>query len=55
MKSELTYLLDELDNWSDDTPLIVQDLKKMINKSFKQASKDQDDIDNSMDEFGPFM
>ena len=28
--SELTYLLNELENWDNDKPIQVKDLKKMI-------------------------
>ncbi len=48
MNTELTYLLEELDNWDEDKPIQVKDLKRMINKSFKKADEDQQRIENSM-------
>lgn len=55
MKSELTYLLEELDNWDENKPIQVKDLKRMINKSFKQVTKDQQQIEDSMSEIGHDM
>ena len=53
MKTELTYLLEELDNWDEDKPIQVKDLKRMINKSFKKAAEDkQQKIEDSMFEIG---
>lgn len=37
MNTELMYLLDELDNWDENKPIQVKDLKKMIEKSFKSC------------------
>lgn len=55
MNTELTYLLEELDNWDEDKPIQVKDLKKMIDKSFKKAAKDQQQIEDSMSEIGHDM
>lgn len=55
MNTELTYLLEELDNWDEDKPIQVKDLKRMINKSFKKAAKDQQQIEDSMSEIGHDM
>lgn len=46
MLTELNYLLDELDNWDNNKPITVQDLKKMISKAFDKISKDQEIINN---------
>lgn len=37
MNLEMLYLLKELDNWDEDKPIQVKDLKRMINKSFAKA------------------
>lgn len=51
MNTELTYLLEELEfNWDNDKPIQVKDLIKMINKSFKKAAEDQQQIKDSMSE-----
>lgn len=55
MNTELTYLLEELDNWDEDKPIQVKDLKRMINKSFKQAAEHQQQIEDSMSEIGHDM
>ncbi len=56
MKTELTYLLEELENnWDRAQPIQVKDLIKMINKSFEHASKDQQIIEDSMNEIGHDM
>ena len=55
MKTELTYLLEELDSWDNDKPIQVKDLKRMIEKSFNQAAKDEQEIEASMNEIGHNM
>lgn len=55
MNTELTYLLEELDNWDEDKPIQVKDLKRMINKSFKKAAEDEQQIEDSMSEIGHDM
>ena len=55
MKSELTYLLEELSNWNNDKPIQVKDLERMIEKSFEQAAKDEKQIQDSMNEIGHDM
>jgi len=55
MNTELTYLLEELDNWNEDKPIQVKDLKRMINKSFKKAKEHQQQIEDSMSEIGHDM
>jgi len=55
MKSELTYLLEELELLTDDEFIQVKDLIKIINKSFKTAERDQEQIENSMSEIGHDM
>ena len=55
MKSKLTYLLEELDNWDKDKPIKVKDLKRMIEKVFIQCVKDEEAIQNSMNEIGHDM
>ena len=55
MKTELTYLLEELDNWDENKPIQIKDLKKMIEKSFKKAAEDQQQIEDSMSEIGHDM
>ena len=55
MKTELTYLFDELYNWDDDKVITVKDLKRMINKSFKAEANDENMIDESMNDFGHDM
>lgn len=55
MNTELTYLLEELDNWDENKPIQVKDLKRMINKSFERAAKDQEEIINTMNEIGHDM
>ena len=49
MKSELTYLLEELDNWGDDNVITIKSLRRMIEKSFYKAADDQQQIEDSMD------
>jgi len=49
MKTELTYLLEELDNWDENKPIQIKDLKKMIEKSFKKAAIDQQQIEDSIE------
>ena len=55
MNTELTYLLNELDNWDENKPIQVKDLKRMIKKAFKQAAKHQQQIDDSKSEIGHDM
>ena len=55
MNTELTYLLEELDNWDKDKPIQVKDLKRMIIKSFKKANEHQQQIEDSMSEIGHDM
>lgn len=55
MNSELTYLLDELDNWDDDKPVQVKDLRRMIKKSFKKQAEDEKEIEDSMNSIGHDM
>jgi len=55
MKTELTYLLEELYNWDDNKVITVKDLKGMINKAFKAEANDQNMIDESMNVLGPDM
>lgn len=55
MNTELTYLLEELDNWDEDKPIQVKDLKRMINKSFKKSAEHQQQIEDSMSEIGHDM
>lgn len=52
MNTELTYLLEELNNWDEDKLIQVKDLKRMIEESFKQASIHEQQIENSMSEIG---
>jgi hypothetical protein len=42
MKTELTYLLEELDNWGNDNVITIKSLKRMIEKSFNEAAKDEE-------------
>lgn len=55
MNTELTYLLEELDNWDENKSIQVKDLKRMIEKAFKQAAEHQQQIDDSMSEIGHDM
>ena len=55
MNTELTYLLEELDNWDENKPIQVKDLKRMINKSFRQCALDSQQIEDSMSEIGHDM
>jgi hypothetical protein len=55
MNTELTYLLEELDNWDNDKPIQVKDLKRMIEKSFAKASAHQQELEDSMNEIGHNM
>jgi hypothetical protein len=55
MNTELTYLLEELENWNNDKPIQVKDLKRMIEKSFKKAAIHQQQIEDSMSEIGHDM
>lgn len=55
MKTELSYLLEELDNWDENKPIQVKDLKRMINKSFESAYEDHQRIEDSMSEIGHDM
>ena len=56
MNTELSYLLDELKfNWDEDKPIQVKDLIKMIEKAFKKANQDQQQIEDSMSEIGHNM
>jgi hypothetical protein len=51
-QTELAYLLYELENWDEDKPIQVKNLKRMIEKSFKRKRMDEDEqnIQSSMDE-----
>lgn len=55
MNTEMAYLLDELNDWNEDNPIKVRDLKRMIEKCFIKAGKDQEEIENSMSEIGHDM
>ena len=55
MNSELTYLLEELDNWDENKPIQVKDLKKMIKKSFKKAAEHEQILEESMNVIGHDM
>lgn len=55
MNSELTYLLEELDNWDENKPILVKDLKRMIMKSFKECERHRQQIDDVMSEIGHDM
>jgi hypothetical protein len=46
MKTELTYLLEELDNWGDDNVIDIRSLKKLINKAFEKAAEDEEAIND---------
>lgn len=47
MKTELWYLLDELDNWDNSRVITIKDLREMINKSMNKAGEDAEEIENS--------
>ena len=51
MKSELSYLLEELDKVPGNTVITANMLKLMILKSHDQSSRDEDDILDSMSGF----
>ena len=55
VQTELGYLLNELENWDDDAPIQVKDLKRMIVESFNKMAKDIEDIDSSMRQIGHDM
>jgi hypothetical protein len=55
MNTELNYLLEELDNWDENKPIQVKDLKRMIEKSFRKAAKEQQQIEDSLSEIGHDM
>lgn len=55
LQTELSYLLDELENWDENKPIQVKDLKRMIIKSFKKAADDEKNIEDSMSEIGHDM
>ena len=55
INTELTYLFEELDNWDENKPIQVKDLKKMIKKSFIRMSHHQQQIEDSMSEIGHDM
>lgn len=55
VQTELSYLLDELENWDDDAPIQVKDLKRMIVESFNKMAQDIEDIDSSMRQIGHDM
>ncbi len=55
MNTELTYLLEELDNWDENKPIQVKDLKRMITKSFVRANIHQQQIEDSMTSIGHDM
>ena len=48
MKTELTYLLEQLNTLDNNKLITVLDLKIMIEKSFNQAARDQQQIDDSI-------
>ena len=50
MNTELTYPLEELNNWDEYKPIQYKDLKRMIEESFKQASIHEQQIENSTSE-----
>ena len=52
MNTELTYLLRELDNWDEDRPISVKDLKRMIERSFRKEAVDREKIEDSMSDMG---
>ena len=49
-QTELAYLLHELENWDEDKPIQVKNLKRMIEKSFKRMAEDEQNIQSNMDE-----
>jgi hypothetical protein len=55
-QTELAYLLYELENWDEDKPIQVKNLKRMIEKSFlrrrTERMEDEQNIQSqsSMDE-----
>ena len=55
MNTELTYLLKELDNWDEDRPILVKDLKRMIERSFRKEAVDRQQIEDSMSDIGHDM
>lgn len=55
LQTELSYLLDELENWDENKPVQVKDLKRMIIKSFHKMAKDEQSIEDSMSEMGHDM
>ena len=55
MNTELTYLLKELDNWDENRPILVKDLKRMIERSFRKEAKDREQIEDSMSDIGHDM
>lgn len=55
MNTELTYLLEELDNWDENKLIQVKDLKRMITKSFVKANIHQQQIEDSMASIGHDM
>lgn len=55
MKSELTYLLEELECCDENAVLTVGALKALINNAFMNNAKDQQTIDDSMNEIGHDM
>ena len=55
MNTELTYLLRELNNWDEDRPILVKDLKRMIERSFRKEAVDRQQIEDSMSDIGHDM
>lgn len=51
MKTELTYLQEELAKLHPNTTLTVKTLMMLINKSFEKKAKDEENIINSMEEW----
>jgi hypothetical protein len=54
-QTELAYLLYELENWDEDKPIQVKNLKRMIEKSFirrrmERMAEDEQNIQSNMDE-----
>lgn len=49
MPTELSYLLKELNNWTDDEVITIRKLKELIVNSFIKAEKDKEQIISSED------
>lgn len=50
LRTELSYLLIILENFDENKPICVKDLKEMIRQSFYKAEKDIQQIEDSMTE-----